>query len=369
MLGGAAVWLAARLLQYAVAGVMVLAHPAIGRDGFFGLFQRWDALQFGRIAADGYFGPGVGQAYQAYFPGYPLAVRAVASVLVGPDPAEHQLGVALWLVPLVASLAASILFWRIAADRFGDRVALGADVLLLAGPYSVFLLADYSEALFLAFGLAGWYAASRGRWLAAGLLLAGASFTRINGAFLVVGAMVLFAIVARRAGRRWLVRTLALGALGVAGTAAYFGYLWAMTGDLLAWTHAQYVGWGRITQPPWRTLRRTVAEATAWSDPFHTQYWFDLVFAVLLLIAGIVLLVQRRWPDLVYVALTAIPLATSLSYLSLARNCLLVFPLPLLLASALRSRRWRPLFWVGVAVAVAVGVFTTSELVQGHWAD
>ncbi|HXR44201.1 MAG TPA: hypothetical protein VN759_05295 [Pseudolysinimonas sp.] len=99
------------------------------------------------------------------------------------------------------------------------------------------------------------------------------------------------------------------------------------------------------------------------------QYWFDLVFAALLVLAAVVLVWRRWWPELVYVALTAIPLMTSLSHLSLARSTLLLFPLPLLVASALLSRRWRWVSWVVLAASLIVMVLTTSELVQGHWAD
>ncbi|HXR44202.1 MAG TPA: hypothetical protein VN759_05300, partial [Pseudolysinimonas sp.] len=148
----------------------------------------------------------------------------------------------LWIAPLVASLVAGIAFWRLVADRFGDRVALVATVLLLAGPYSVFLLAGYSEALFLAFAIPAWLCASRGRWIAAGILTAFASFTLINGVFLAAALVVLVAIVLHHAGRHWFWRAVGLGAIGVTGAAAYLVYLWVKTGDLFAWTTAQYVG-------------------------------------------------------------------------------------------------------------------------------
>ncbi len=370
VIGAAAVWLVVRLIQYAVVGIIALVDPKVARTGFFELFKQWDAQEFSSIAVNGYFGPGTTDAaLQAYFPGFPAAVRGLATVLFGPVPGSAQIDVALWLVPLIASLAAGIAFWRLVADRFGDRVALVATVLLLAGPYSVFLLAGYSEALFLAFAIPAWLCASRGRWLTAGILAGLASFTRINGVFLAAALVVLLAIALHRAGRRWFWRAVAMGAIGVSGAAAYLGYLWAKTGDPLAWTTAQYVGWGRITQPPWRTLRRTIFEATVPGSPTQVQYWFDLVFAALLVLAAVVLLLRRWWPELVYVVLTAIPLMTSLTYLSLARNTVLLFPLPILVASALLSRRWRWVAWVVLPASLIVMVFTTSELVQGHWAD
>jgi len=53
VLGAAAVWLAARLIQYAVAGIVALGNPKVAGTGFFELFKQWDAHEFSVIAAHG----------------------------------------------------------------------------------------------------------------------------------------------------------------------------------------------------------------------------------------------------------------------------------------------------------------------------
>ncbi len=42
-LAAAAVWLAVRLVQYAVAGVVALGDSKVAGTGFFALFKQWDA--------------------------------------------------------------------------------------------------------------------------------------------------------------------------------------------------------------------------------------------------------------------------------------------------------------------------------------
>lgn len=370
--GAVLVWLAVRIVLYTTAIVtLAITQPKAFSQPFWlsRLFYQWDAVELVGVAQHGYFGPGLGGAWPAYFPGYPLAIRGLATVLFGTSPSLGQLTVAATIVVLVASLVAGILLWRIVADRFGDRIALAATVLFFAGPYSVFLVASYSEALFIAFGLAAWLCASRGRWISAGVFGALATVTRINGVFLVVGMVIMFAIIEHRAGRRFVARAIAMAAMAAAGVIAYFVYLYANTGDLLAWSHAQQVGWGRVTQWPWNTLKVTLLEASVTSSPFHLQYRFDLIFAALMLLGFIVLLVRRWWPEAIYIGLTGLSLATSLSYLSLARNTLLLFPLVMLVAASLLSKRYRWVFWVVLVLGVGLMLFTTTEFVQGHWAD
>jgi hypothetical protein len=57
----------------------------------------------------------------------------------------------MWLVNTVASVTAAVLLWRLVEQRHPPGVARWATVLLLTGPYAVFLVANYSESAFLEF--------------------------------------------------------------------------------------------------------------------------------------------------------------------------------------------------------------------------
>jgi hypothetical protein len=366
------IWTAAHLVIYIDAIITHrLVHPAdFTKPGwFFGLFAHWDSVQFIGVASHGYFGPGLASPWQAYFPGYPIAIRAAATLLYGATPDIAHLTVAAWLISLVGSYLATVLFWRIAADRLTRQRAVAATVLLSFGAYAHFLIASYSESLFLVFALAAWLSASRGRWLAAGLFAAAATFTRANGIFVVAALVVLLAFELHRQRRPIVWRTFLMAAVGAAGVGVFFGYLYANTGDPLAWSHAQYVGWGRVTQWPWRTLRRTIGEAVATGSPFHTQYVLDLLFAVLVVVGFVFLVIRRWWAEAVYVGLTALSLMTSLSYLSLARSTVLLFPLSLLVATALGSRRTAWIYWVVLAGGCVLLLYNTSQFTLGLWSD
>ncbi|HEY5229278.1 MAG TPA: hypothetical protein VIJ11_00115, partial [Galbitalea sp.] len=247
-------------------------------------------------------------------------------------------------------------------------IAFAAVVLLAFGPYSLFLQASYSESLFLAFAIGAWWAVRTDRWVLGGLLTAGASLTRINGLFLVIALVVLFIAQRRSAGEPYRGRALALAALGLSGVIAYFAYLFATTGDIFAWFEAQAVGWHRALNWPWVTFTNTVGEAL-FGHPFDNQLQssLDIAFAVLALIAVVVMVVRRQWAQAVFVAATIGPLLTSTTYLSLARNTLVLFPLVILLATALESARWRWLYWAALGVGVVILVINVHEFTLGGW--
>ncbi len=67
--------------------------------------MRWDANWYLSIARDGYFYVPGSQSSVAFFPAYPLVLRAVG-VVVG------DLVVAGMLVTWVSGLGVAVLFWR-----------------------------------------------------------------------------------------------------------------------------------------------------------------------------------------------------------------------------------------------------------------
>jgi len=352
-------WLASRaaLLVLTVAGARQLSGTRAGDvPGLLTRWDRWDVELFRKVAEFGYSGypahypdPGI----EAFFPGFPLVLSLAHRLVLSWTAAGL-------LVSLVAGCAASVWLSRLAAldGVRGDRAVL----YLVLSPYAVFLAAGYSESLFLALALPGWYCARRGWWRAAGLLVAGACAVRISGLFLAVGLLVQYGLTVRRVrpDAAWLLAP--FGAL-----LAYAAYLHALTGDWLRWPHAQVQGWDRQLTLPWETLATTWTAARqpaqgaeyAWS-------WHAEILAVLLgVVLTAVLLRRRRWAEGVYVGLSVAALATSSYYLSVARATLLWFPLWLLLAEAAQRRRWvHPAYvWV-CAPLMALGVLTFTS---GRW--
>src|SRR6478752_5739833 len=210
MLSGSIVWLAVKAFVSVVClAVVVLRHgpaptdpagnslPAVTGGGFFAALHHWDSAYFLSIAGDGYFPPGAGAAVQAFFPGFPLLSRGLSDALTLGVSTEVSLIVAMWLIGGLASLGATVIIYRIADEHAGERVAALTAVLFLAGPYSIFL-----------FAIAAWYCGIKNRWQLVGVFALAATFTRINGVFLVAALLVMYAIHRKRAGQPLVTRTL-----------------------------------------------------------------------------------------------------------------------------------------------------------------
>src|SRR5581483_2598608 len=103
-------------------------------------FSSWDAEQYLFLSEGGYHA-GLGQC--AFYPLYPMLVRWVSAVTRSDD-----ILVALVLANAFPTVGL-ILFFEIAAARFGEGEACLATALLLAFPGSLFFQFIYTEALFL----------------------------------------------------------------------------------------------------------------------------------------------------------------------------------------------------------------------------
>ncbi len=331
-------------------------------------FQQWDANHYLHIARDGSFPAGAGpwlgdwDNREAFFPGYPLLLRAVHVVV--PDWTAAGL-----LISLAAGAVAVLALSRIARSYVPEDAAGHRTVLFfLLSPCTVFLAAGYTEALFLAFALPAWLAARRHQWAWACALTALATTVRVSGLFLAAAVAVLFVVTALQAGTGKAWRGVAWPALPGLPPLAYSWYLHAHTGDWMAWKHAQERGWYREFHTPWE------AWANTWNAAFdgvHTTGYaamFQAELAAMLVGVALVALLARygRWPEAVYVALSLWALGTSYWYTSIPRATLLWWPLWIGLAALSLRRPWLRTAYLCVsaplAALVALAFFT------GRWA-
>ncbi|WP_078971879.1 mannosyltransferase family protein [Streptomyces sp. WM6368] len=328
-------------------------------------WQQWDWWHYLHIAQDGYFPYGAGpwtagwDNREAFLPGFPLALRAVHTVV--PDWAAAGA-----LISFLAGGVAVLALARIARHHLPDLDAgRRAVAFLLLSPCAVFLAAGYTEALFLALALPAWLAAQRRNWPAAAVLACLACSVRITGLFLAA-ALVLHFVLTARTRRAW--RAAPWLFLPALAPLLYSWFLHTRTGDWMAWKHAQERGWYRDFHAPWE------AWANTWEAGFHhtqaTGYAFMWQAELLAMVVGVVLLVLlvrgRRWPEALYIALTLWALGTSYWYTSVPRSTLLWWPLWIALASwSLRRPRIQTayLYVVGPLSAVVAITFLT-----GRWA-
>jgi hypothetical protein len=337
----AATFVAARL---AVSQLSVQAQPHDWTDHrWFGLLARWDTGWYWHIASQGYFYEGPGrQSAVAFFPAYPLGMRLLDRVLPG------DLFVAGVVLTLVAGATASYLFFEWARTALGDGAARIATLLLLAFPFSYYLLgAVYADALFLAAAVAAFLLLERGHPVPATLAGVLATAARPVGLALVAGlflrSLELHGVLPgarlgaarRRPWIPWPVQLRRLGAVDVlvllsaGGFAAYCLFLWWRFGEPLAFVEVETAeGWGR--QLDLRTL--TAHEYFA----LVRSYGFNLVtnaltvqgIATVAVLATVPATVRRLgWSYASYTVLTVgVPLLSSSDFFGMGRYVLVAFP-------------------------------------------
>lgn len=294
---------------------------------------RWDAGWYGAIATDGYWYTPGQQSPVAFFPLYPMAIRAVAFV-----------GVNKWLAASLISLICALLGITVFA-RWARQVspanALTAVALLTLYPFAEYLYGVvYSDAMFLLFAVLAFYSLERDKpWLAA-ILGAFATGCRPVAPAIVLGLLVRSIELRRTRGLPIRFVDL-LPALSGVGMAAYMAYLQLKFGDALAFAHVQAApgwdqppGWETWLKQPWfRTMSNGVAPLIAIRLGGHA------LVTVLALIGAGLTFKRLGWGYGVYCALVVgIPAVSSKDFQGLGRYVIAAFPLFLTLALLLAEK-------------------------------
>ena len=153
------------------------------------MLSRWDAGWYLEIARDGYrYEPGV-PSNAAFFPLYPLLIRAVHALLLLPENDYWWLVIAI-AISNVALLIALTYSRALLAMDFGEDLISRTITYLLIFPTTFFFSGVYSESLFLALTVAAFYYARTNRWLLACILAALATLTRSQGMILALPLLI-----------------------------------------------------------------------------------------------------------------------------------------------------------------------------------
>ncbi len=306
----------------------VLVPPDDPRWAIVAPWQRFDALEYEAIAANGY---GHRQRDAAFAPLFPLLMRATGAVVGDLTIA----GLIVATAGLVVALA--LLRWLVAAD-VSDGVARRATVLLALSPTAFFLVAPYAESLFLALVVATFVAMRARRPLVAAVVSALAVWCRPQGILAAIPLAV--RCVARDLTPRE--RAYAIGALAlpVASLAGYV--LWLRS---LGWSgplEVQETFWSSRFGVPLETLARSWDEVTR-RGLERPHAVLDLLAVAATLAAGVACLRLRLPIDhAAYCLATGAAMLSRLSSFtplqSADRFVLAAFPVFVVLAIALRGR-------------------------------
>jgi len=217
-----------------------LAPPFTGPSWLAG-WAQWDSGWYHEIATKGYAYVAGRQSSVAFFPAYPLAVRAVRVIV---DDA-YVAGI---VVTLLSGVAVAVLLAAWLRPRLSPAAAWAALLAFLAFPYAFYLYGVvYADALFIAALLGAFLLLEADRPVLAGLAGAVATAARPVGVVLVV------ALAVRALERRDALRPLRQGLvdwrrvraadagvlLSLVGLGAWCAYLWARFDDPFAFASAQ----------------------------------------------------------------------------------------------------------------------------------
>ena len=331
------------------------AHPAPdpGWHNMFTAWERFDALWFLRIADSGYR---LEDGSAAFFPVYPLAIRAVSLVL-----GDHPFGASL-IVSNASFLGALVVTYFLSASELSERTARTTGLLMCLFPTSFFFLMPYSEPVFLLLAATAFWGARRRRWWVAAIAGGLAGATRSIG-IVLVPALIVEALHQRAEGRGSAWRGFGAAAASGAGLLAYFGWWGITTGEWLAPVTRQ-ANWERVFSWPWITLFEGTKFAFRYVGNTNGGYWLlDWLIVVPVLAASGYALVRLRPSYSVYLwGGLLIPLTFVFEGRPLMSMPRFILPLfPAFWAIALASERLHIPRWAVVS-AGAVGLGLLSLL-------
>jgi Mannosyltransferase (PIG-V) len=328
---------------------------------------RYDSGWYLAILERGYGPPPApGQVSpHAFFPLYPLLARGVASLL-GMDGF-----VAGQVLSIACFLAAGLLFAAEGRRRLGARRSRDALLFLLLYPTAFFLVAMYSESLFLLLALAAFGQARRDRPAAAAVLGLLAGTTRLTALALAVPLAIEAFSAARTAerpalsdGRAWR-RSLLAGLAPAAGV-----FLWAFGSGLAAGEPGLFFqvqeAWQRGTSPllgAWHFVKLPLARIAHGQALDHPALFLDYGHFLLFAAIGVYQARRRRFSDAAWTAgALLIPITSGISA-SLSRYVLVVYPAFYALAEVFQDRpRLRVAWWIGSGA-----LLLAAEAAFVHW--
>jgi hypothetical protein len=136
-------------------------------------FFRFDATYYQSLWQSGYSGQ-LAAYHAAFYPLYPLLVRAIGTLPVGPE-------LAALLISNLAFLAALFLIYRIAIRYLEPAVASRSLWILALWPWAIFYSYAYAESVELVIVAAAFLLMERGAWIWSGLVAGIAGASRPSG--------------------------------------------------------------------------------------------------------------------------------------------------------------------------------------------
>lgn len=332
---------------------------------FAEIFVAWDSGWYFDIARRGYYYSTDGQSSVAFFPLYPMLMRAVAWPFGGTDRSLWAAGI---IVSCAAFALALVALHRFAERLLGSREAARRAVLYVAVfPFSVFMTRVYAESVFLLASVLAVSSAYGQRWWRAGLFGACATLARPNG-ILIGLPLVLVAVSDRQGIRQLSMRAAALSPVPLA-LAAFCGFVYLEAGQPFAWLSAQG-HWGYfLWNPPWQQLLKLLGRLTKYGpydyffvSPMAPFHFFNGLAALVFLALTPAVFKRLGAPMGSYVLVSLLIPLSSNSLVGIGRYAAVLFPVFMLLGGVRSSRAHEALIITGsLLLALYVTFFVTQQ--------
>lgn len=323
---------------------------------FLNMWSRWDAGWYLDIAKRGYeFVPGA-PSNTSFYPMYPLLMRAVHRVLLMPrtDAGWLLAGLIVSNLALVAALIYLVLLIRL---DFDESTAARSVLCLLVFPTTFAFSAVHTESLFLALIVSAIYYARTNRWVAAGIIGAGAAICRAPG-FLILLPLV----VEYLQQRRFQLRAVKLDALALAFIPlALAGFVTFLSLRFGSWHlfFDQAAPWSRPFT--WQT-------ETIWRF-FHTPHHLglkdnaplEMVFLAFFLVLAILACLRLRLSYGLYAGVSLFFISLW-GTISIARYALVIFPFAIVLGLLGRNDYFHRAFLI-----LSVGLAAFFMVIFSQW--
>lgn len=325
-------------------------------DALLGVWLRWDAVHHVNLALRGYFDLSEGDS--VFYPAYAGLIRLLTP-LSGGEPVVAALAVS-----TLATLVTLALLYRLTEQAYGPAAARSAVAALAVYPTAFFLIAPFTESLYLAGTLTVFWLTGKGRWAVSGLPGALASLARGPGIYTPAAlAWPAWKYLREKPAFTWrklLAVACGLGLPVIAGLAFLGWRAWAGFAPV---AQVLKVYSGLVMTNPIQGLYSGLATMvthpsfTAWLEGLSALAWITILVAMLR---------QARWRRvdwLIYMALNLAVFTSKVSQVasplqSIARYVLVLFPGFIVIGDWLsrqpRNRRHGLLF----ASALVMGVFS-----------
>jgi len=352
------------MLAFGAAAYVILTNQSAGSfQGWLELWNRWDVPHYIDIARDGYVATDLVSKDQrlwiVFYPLYPWLLRLFGIVL-------RDYVLSFHVVSLIGSVAAGLLFYRLARLDLEDRLARAAVFFMFVFPTAYFFHTGYTESVFMPLVFGSLLAARKERWALAGALGALAALTRVNG-MLLIPVLAVEAFMQYRRDGRTLRREWLWILLTSVGFLVYLSINYSVWGDAFYFQKVMEKYWYKKLTWPWVGIGGTL-EAAWTRDPAEAHLVGVQEFFFITLGAACTVWAWRRLRPsyAVWMTLNWLLVTSTSHVMSTPRYTLSMFPIFLLFAQLAEARpNW------GAAVTVwsltFLGIFT-ALFVQGHWA-